>query len=170
MNRIYLAAIIMFCPIFIRASQNDSIISYVKKHGYTLAPSYKEVVCTNFLVKVLQHFTKVDKITYQRIQIITSKPISQLLEQKSEIPNGVCYALTSKGLGKYVTLEEAKSGDFVQFWNSFFGIYSSGHCGILDHIDYDQKKIYMYSSHPQTDGFGLHVFDMPDYVVFARLK
>lgn len=160
----------MCCPFLAGASQNDSIVSYVKKHGPRLAPSYKEVVCTSFLVKVLEHFTKIDKTTYSRIQIITSQSINQLLEQKSEVPNGVCYALTSRGLGSYVNIKEAQAGDFVQFWNSFLGFYSSGHCGILDRIDEEQGKIYMYSSHPQTDGFGLHVFDMPDYVVFARLK
>ena len=169
MQRITITILFTCSQLMATSDKNDSIVNYVEQHGSQLAPSYSEVVCTDFVIKVLKHFTGVDKKMYSKVQIITPEPFKKLMKNKSEVPNGVCYALNSSGKGRYIPMEQAKRGDFVQFWNSFIGFNYSGHCGILDHIDYENKMIYMYSSHPQTDGFGLHVFDWPDYVVFARL-
>jgi hypothetical protein len=169
-KRIFILLSCVWLNLSAQSNSNDDVINYVEKHGAGLAPSYHQVVCTDFLIKVLKKFIPIDKRDYQRIQIITSQSINELIKAKSEVPNGVCYALNSSGKGKYVTLQEAKAGDFVQFWKGFLGFYTWGHCGVLDHIDHENHKIYMYSSHPQTDGFGLHVFDLPDYIVFARLK
>lgn len=67
---------------------------------------------------------------------------------------GVVYALESFGLGRPVAFEDARAGDFVQFWR----MDGSGHSCVFLHWVYDAEGNIMgfhyWGSQPHTDGIG----------------
>jgi len=67
---------------------------------------------------------------------------------------GAVYALESFGLGRSVSFQEAKAGDFVQFWR----LDGSGHSCVFLHWVYDANGniigFHYWGSQPQTDGIG----------------
>ena len=72
---------------------------------------------------------------------------------------GVVQALVSRGLGKAVRLEDAKPGDFLQFWRSVQLAAPSGHSAIYLSHDTDatgQITLRYWSSQPATNGIGVH--------------
>lgn len=148
-------------------NKNKKIIEYIETRGKALAPSYEEVVCTDYVINVLSNFYKVSKQEKRDIQIITNEDLNRLLERDADVMKGVCNALLKSDRGIAVSRAEVQQGDFVQFWN-VFGNSCYGHCGIVKSID--RQQITIYSSHPMTNGFGIHTFQFPDKACFVRLK
>lgn len=68
--------------------------------------------------------------------------------------SGVVYALESFGLGRAVSMEDAETGDFVQFWR----LDGSGHSCVFLRWVYDREGNVIgfkyWGSQPQTDGIG----------------
>lgn len=149
--------------------KNKSILQYAEKHGPSISPTYKEAVCTEYVIDVLSHFCKLTKDQKNKINIITEQNIEQLLKEDSPIPKGVYYALTSGNLGVPVEKENVKAGDFVQFWNTWGG-KTTGHCGIVRAVDLKKGLISIYSSSPKTNGHGKQVYVIPDHTFFVRLR
>src|SRR3990167_8100377 len=136
--------------------RNKQIIDTVLLYGKAISPTYQEAVCTEFVIGVLKPF----------ITLSIEDGYAQM-ENGSPYPKGVVHALTSNGKGEAITnLADVKPGDFVQFW--YYRPW--GHCGIVEHIDLEHKVLYLYSSFPSTDGYGIQPFDMPEYCYFVRLK
>ena len=174
-------AILLFflcCVSLVRAQTSDSIppknqqiIDTVLRYGKSISPTYQEAVCTEFVIGVLKHFIPLSKQDIVNININQPRKsiedVYQQMENGSPYPKGVVHALTSNGKGEAITnLADVRAGDFVQFW-----YYRSwGHCGIVEHIDIENKVLYLYSSFPSTDGYGIQPFDMPEYCYFVRLK
>ncbi|MDH4473359.1 MAG: hypothetical protein QE487_12195 [Fluviicola sp.] len=166
------------CVSLLHAQTNDSIppknkqiIDTVLRYGEAISPTYQEAVCTEFVIGVLKHFITLSKEDIVNININQPrKSIEDVylqMENGSPFPKGVVHALTHNGKGEAITnLNEVKPGDFVQFWYP----RSWGHCGIVEHIDLEHKVVYLYSSFPSTDGYGIQPFDMPEYCYFVRLK
>lgn len=151
------------------AEKNKAILRYAQKNGPTISPTYETAVCTEYLIRILNNFSKLNRDQKNKISIITNRDIEVLLKENSPIPQGVCYALTSSGLGTAVSREQVLAGDFVQFWNTWKG-KTTGHCGIVRAVDHKKGLISLYSSSPKTDGHGKQIYVMPDYIFFARLK
>src|SRR3989338_713622 len=151
--------------------RNKQIIDTVLLYGKAISPTYQEAVCTEFVIGVLKHFITLSKEDVVNININQPRKsiedVYAKMENGSPYPKGVVHALTSNGKGEAITnLADVKHGDFVQFW-----YYRSwGHCGIVEHIDLEHKVLYLYSSFPSTDGYGIQPFDMPEYCYFVRLK
>lgn len=150
----------------ITPTTNEMVIETVIKHGPSISPTYQKAVCTELVIKVLEHFCTLTTTDKSRIRIIVKEDIYQLIKVNSPLPKGVYYALTEKKIGLPIDdFNQVIAGDFVQFWypNSW------GHCGIVHSIDVANKTMKLYSSFPSTDGYGIQPFDIPDYCFFVRL-
>jgi hypothetical protein len=146
--------------------KNKKIIDYVVKNGPSISSTYEKAVCTEMVIAVLKNFVKLSKEDKKRIRIITDKNIYVLRAKKSSIPKGIYYALTKNKMGIAIDkLEDVRPGDFVQFWEFYWG-----HCGIVKSIDPVHKTMELYSSTPMTNGYGILSFDVPDECYFVRLK
>ncbi|MFN7117952.1 MAG: hypothetical protein ACK4TA_14215, partial [Saprospiraceae bacterium] len=146
---------------------NQKVITLIEAKGKTLAPTYAEVVCTDYVINVLHEFYLLTKAEKRAIQIITSEDLKTLIAQDAPIIKGVYTALIDSGKGVPVERDSVQAGDFVQFWNVMpTGCY--GHCGVVKSID--DQTLTLYSSHPMTNGFGIHTFRFPDKAYFVRLK
>lgn len=151
--------------------RNRQVIDTILRYGSSISPTYAEAVCTEFVIGVLEHFTILSKEDRTNIRIDQPRKsledVYQQMESGSPYPKGVYYALTHNGKGTPVPDKtNALPGDFVQFWYP----RSWGHCGIVEHIDLEKNVMYLYSSFPSTNGYGVQVFEIPDYCYFVRLK
>jgi hypothetical protein len=150
--------------------RNKQVIAFIESDGSRIAPSYQEAVCTEFVIAVIGEFYTLTKQEKQAIRIITDDPVEELIEQDAPIVKGVQTALISGRKGKLITdLTQILPGDFVQFWNIPFGLSANGHCGIVKEIE-PRESITLYSSHPVTNGYGIHKFSWPDKAYFVRLN
>lgn len=146
--------------------KNKAIIESVVQFGPTISSTYEKAVCTELVIQILQKFHPLTKTDKSRIRIITKQDVYALIKQDSPIPKGVYYALTANGIGKPIdTLTDVLPGDFVQFWTGTWG-----HCGIVKEIHPETKTMHLYSSFPSTNGYGVQIFNIPDYCYFVRLK
>lgn len=148
--------------------KNKRVLDYVKENGRFISPTYREAVCTEFVIGVLQHFGNLSPMDKVNIRIIIPEPekIFELVHVGSHISKGVYFALISNGMGEAVDdWTKVLPGDFVQFWYEHWG-----HCGIVSSMDLPNKKMYLHSSFPSTDGYGIQEFDIPDKTWFVRLK
>ena len=149
-------------------AKNAAIIKYIEGHGESIAPRYNDVVCTEFVIAVLQHFTPLTAKMKKDIRIITNEDLETLVTNDADVIKGVQVALLNGGVGTIIEAKDACAGDLVQFWNtSTWGPY--GHCGFVVEANVGVELV-MYSSHPMTGGFGKQSFSWPDKVYFARLK
>jgi len=149
--------------------KNQQILRLIKRKGASFAPTYESAVCTEFLIKVIVPFTPLSKSEMNAIRILTKEPLSTLIEKDAPVIKGVQTALEKSGKGIRIDIvENVKPGDFVQFWNSWFG-YPWGHCGVVVSL-VPHKSITMYSSHPNTNGFGKQTFLWPEKTYFVRLN
>lgn len=151
--------------------QNQQILDYVAQHGYDIAPTYYTAVCTEFVVKVIEHFTPLTKLDKKRINIVTNQDIGKLREQQSPIIKGVQYALVAANKGTAINdLKEVRPGDFFQMWFNTDKTYNIGHCGIVKEINLTTNQIIIYSSDPSTNGFGKMVLTIPNQCYFVRMN
>ncbi|MBA4056682.1 MAG: hypothetical protein C0490_18350 [Marivirga sp.] len=149
--------------------KNKQIIYFLDASGMSIAPSYNEVVCTQFVIKVINKFTPLTKNEMNEIRILTTGDIGDLIKKESSIIKGVQTALVKAGKGTEVKeIENVKPGDLVQFWNLYQG-KEYGHCGVVFEINAN-KSLTLYSSHPLTDGFGIQKYMWPDRAYFVRLN
>lgn len=151
--------------------QNQQILDYVAQHGYDIAPTYYTAVCTEFVAKVIEHFTPLTKLDKKRINIVTNQDLSKLREQQSPIIKGVQYALVAANKGKAINdLKEVRPGDFFQMWFNTDKTYNIGHCGIVKEINLITNQVIIYSSDPSTNGFGKMVLAIPNQCYFVRMN
>ena len=61
------------------------ILKYCHEHGKEISPTYKSAVCTEYVIKVLSNFCKLNNKQKSEIRIITDKKIEDLLASDSEI-------------------------------------------------------------------------------------
>jgi hypothetical protein len=149
--------------------KNRQLIEFIETNGQTIAPDYEGVVCTEFVIKVLDKFNRLTPEEKNKIRIITKDNLRDLVQKDSPIIKGVQTALTDTDKGTAITLyEDVKPGDLVQFWNEYLG-KEYGHCGIVLESQ-PNNSISVYSSHPFTGGYGKQRFLWPDKVFFVRLK
>lgn len=148
--------------------RNKQILQFIEAKGKTLAPNYEQVVCTEFVIKVIEEFTSLTASEENKIRIITSEDIGSLLARQAPVIKGVHTSLIQANKGVNVQPDDVKPGDFVQFWNSYFG-KPYGHCGVVLDID-PYKTISIYSSHPVTGGYGKQKYWWPRQVYFVRLQ
>jgi hypothetical protein len=166
---------------FAQQPQNDSIIQLpllnqqvldtAIRYGRIISPTYESAVCTEFVIGILGHFIELTSEDTINIRIdqprANLKEVYQQMKNGSPYPTGVVHALVSKGKGiEVINFTQVFPGDFVQFWypNSW------GHCGIVSKIDSENKVMWLHSSYPSTNGYGIQPFPIPDYCHFVRLK
>lgn len=146
--------------------KNKLILEATTKYGPQISKTYQKAVCTEMLIKILEKITPLSKIEKSRIRIISSDNIFILRFQKSDIPKGVYYALTSSKRGIAIdSIKNVKPGDLVQFWEPTWG-----HCGIIKSINLKNNTMDLYSSFPSTNGYGIQTFSIPQECYFVRLK
>ncbi len=152
-------------------SLNEQVIDTAVFYGRSISPTYQQAVCTEYVIGVLGHFVQLTHDDTVNIRI--DQPRNSLedvylqIENGSPEPKGVYYALIQKGIGTPIDdWAKVERGDFVQFWYP----RSWGHCGIVDSIDLTTKKMWLHSSFPSTDGYGVQKFSIPDYTWFVRLN
>jgi len=149
---------------------NKRIIHFVEEQGKKLAPSYDKVVCTEYVIHVLENFDDLSESDKCKIRIITQGDLEQLVKADSDLIKGVSFYFTTSGKGRSINdINDAKSGDFIQFWNTRLG-KATGHCGIIRAIDTDAGLISLYSSSPSTDGYGKQLYIIPDKYYIARIN
>jgi len=150
-------------------TKNKQILELLEAEGKQMAPTYNDVVCTEFVIKVIDSFEPLSKIEKNDIRIITTENLDSLVQNESAVIKGVKTALLKEEKGiDIVKCEDVRPGDFVQFWNVYQNkVY--GHCGVVFNINAN-KTITLYSSHPFTDGFGKQEYLWPDKIYFVRLK
>lgn len=149
--------------------KNIQIINLIEARGKELAPSYKRVVCTEFVINVIDQFGPLSKSEKNAIRILTPKNLDSLVHAESSIIKGVQTALMLENKGIQIdNINEVMPGDFVQFWNQY-NKKEYGHCGVVLEVTPNESLI-VYSSHPMTDGYGKQKFLWPDKVYFVRLK
>ena len=150
--------------------KNKNVIRYIELKGKSLAPSYKTVVCTEYVINVLKNFNTLSESDKAKIRIITNKDLKTLILNDSDVIKGVYNYLVSTDNGIPINnINDVRSGDFIQFWNIGFGS-PIGHCGIIRGIDIENGLICLYSSSPTTDGFGKQMYVIPERYYIARLK
>ena len=149
-------------------AKNQLIVAYTEAHGREIAPEYYPVVCTEFLIKIIDHFTPLGKQAKRDIRIITEDDLSDLVNAEADVIKGVQVAFMKADIGKAVRIDEVCAGDFVQFWDTEFSL-AWGHCGIVHQL-VPGEYISVYSSHPITSGYGIQRFPWPKKIFFARLK
>ena len=148
--------------------KNKKIIELLEDKGAAFAPGYKEAVCTEFIISIIEEFDPLTNHEKNDIRIITTKDVGHLIQNDAAVIRGIQAALTYQGKGTVIKEHEVLPGDFVQFWNIYQG-KEYGHCGIVLDINL-HKTISLYSSHPLTDGFGKQMYLWPDKLYFVRLK
>lgn len=150
--------------------RNKQILRYVAQHGREISPTYQSAVCTEYVIKVLNNFTKLTSKQKSQIRIITTQNLDSLLQKDSEITKGIYTALGDGKQGKKINeIDSVKAGDFVQFWNVYRGKLF-GHCGIVRAVNTRKGIISLYSSSPRTNGHGIQTYAIPEYIYFVRLK
>lgn len=151
-----------------KVTKNEEVLQYVVAQGRKLAPSYKKVVCTDYVINVLSKFYDLSTKEKSDIQILTSKKsLKPLIQKNAPIIKGVHTALINSGKGVAVKRADVQPGDFVQFWFVWkSGAY--GHCGIVKSIGED--TLTLYSSRPKSNGFSVHTYPFPHKAYFVRLK
>ncbi|MGX7666392.1 hypothetical protein [Flavobacterium pedocola] len=146
--------------------KNQLIVNNVKKYGPEISATYEKAVCTELVIQILEKVQSLNAIDKQRIRIITTQNIHDLLKTDSDIPKGVYYSLIEKGVGIPIkNINEVCEGDFVQFWTEIWG-----HCGIVKTINTQNNVMELYSSFPSTNGYGIQKFTIPKHSFFVRLK
>ncbi|MFN7117951.1 MAG: hypothetical protein ACK4TA_14210 [Saprospiraceae bacterium] len=148
-------------------TKNEQVLQYVVQQGKKLAPSYKKVVCTDYIIRVISNFYKLTAKERHDIQILTNKELKPLIKANAPVIKGVYTALIKSGKGVAVKRSEVKPGDFVQFW-FVWRSGSYGHCGVVKSIG--KNTLTLYSSRPASDGFSVHTYPFPHKAYFVRLK
>jgi hypothetical protein len=149
--------------------KNKQIVELIEINGKEIAPNYKDVACTEFVIKVIDNFDPLTQAEKNDIRIITKQGLDSLIINESPIIRGVQTALLDANKGTRIDkIEDIKPGDFVQFWNLYLG-KQYGHCGVVFQID-PNRTITLYSSHPLTDGYGKQAYLWPDKLYAVRLK
>jgi hypothetical protein len=149
--------------------KNKALLAYVEANGRSVAPDYHEVVCTEFIIKVLDKFQPLTKQEKRDIRIITEDDLTDLINADAAIIKGVQTALVKAGKGIMIDdPNKVLPGDLVQFWDTFYG-GAWGHCGIVSQIE-PNKTLTLHSSHPFTSGYGIQTFNWPEKVFFVRLN
>jgi hypothetical protein len=149
--------------------KNKKILALVEARGKEIAPHYHDVVCTEFVIKVINEFDPLTKKEKKDIRIITDDNLNDLIDREAPVIKGVQTALINGGKGIIVDdPTKVLPGDFVQFWDTIYGI-AYGHCGIVSEID-PLKSLTLHSSHPFTGGYGIQKFPWPQKVFFVRLE
>jgi hypothetical protein len=147
-------------------SKNQMLIDTAIRYGPEISSSYEKAVCTEFLIQVIEKIQSLSAVDKKRIRIITEQEIQALLRQNSPIPKGVYFTFTANQKGRAIDdLKDVLAGDLVQFWYE-----SWGHCGIVKSIDPDKKEMYLYSSFPSTNGYGIQRFEIPEDAFFVRVN
>lgn len=148
---------------------NREVVEFIQAEGQDLAATYESVVCTEFVIKVIDKVTPLTGIEKNDIRIITDFQLDSLIEADSPIIKGVLTALLRNNKGIEIKKSsEVLPGDFVQFWKVFQG-RAYGHCGIV--LDIEPNKTFtLYSSHPFTGGYGTQEYLWPEKTYFVRLK
>lgn len=148
---------------------NKKIIEYIEAEGPRIAPTYKQAVCTEFVIEAIEPFAPLTRAEKRSVRVITDQDLITLVQAESPVLQGVQRALTQGNKGIAVTrVDDVRPGDFVQFWNVYGG-WVSGHCGIVAAIN-PGKTLTVYSSHPVTAGYGRQLYLWPDKVFFVRLR
>lgn len=148
---------------------NREVVEFIQAEGKNLAPAYESVVCTEFVIKVIDKVKPLTKIEKNDVRIITDSQLDSLVEADSPIIKGVQTALLRSNKGIEIKeIGEVLPGDFVQFWKVFQG-RAYGHCGIVLDIE-PNKTLTLYSSHPFTGGYGTQEYLWPEKAYFVRLK
>lgn len=149
-------------------TKNEEVLDYVVEQGRKLAPSYKKVVCTDYVINVLKNFCELTTQDKRAIQIpVSKKRLKPLVQANAPIIKGVQTALIDSGKGVPVKRADVQPGDFVQFWFVWrSGAY--GHCGIVKSIG--ENTLTLYSSRPKSNGFSVHTYPFPHKAFFVRLK
>lgn len=148
---------------------NREIVEFIQAEGQDLAPTYESVVCTEFVIKVIDKINPLTMTEKNDIRIITDSQLDSLVEADSPIIKGVQTGLLRNNKGLEIKeSSEVLPGDFVQFWKVFQG-RAYGHCGVVLDIE-PNKTLTLYSSHPFTGGYGTQEYLWPEKIFFVRLK
>jgi len=147
---------------------NKDLLTWVEQNGRAIAPSYRQVVCTEFVIGAVQHVMPLTRREKNDVRIITEGNLEEQIMEERPIIRGVQTALVAGKKGVEVAAEDVQPGDLVQFWTIYCG-KAFGHCGIVLDIN-PGKTLTLYSSHPVTGGYGKQMYLWPKYSYFVRLS
>jgi hypothetical protein len=146
---------------------NNRLLAWVEQNGSRIAPSYEQVVCTEFVIDAVQHIVPLSRREKNDVRIIISGNLEEQIVAERPVIKGVQTALVAANKGMAIAPEDVQPGDLVQYWTFYCG-KAFGHCGIVLDID-PGRTLTLYSSHPVTGGYGKQVYLWPDYSYFVRL-
>ena len=91
--------------------RNKQIVRFIEANGNALAPDYKQVVCTEFVINVIEEFTPLTTSEANTIRIITHEDIAALLRHESPVIKGVHTSLVDAHKGVHIKPEAVQPGD-----------------------------------------------------------
>jgi hypothetical protein len=149
--------------------KNLAILKYAEEVGDSLAPTYTSAVCTEYLVKILEHFTKLSVKEKRTINIVGIDTLIQAINADAPGIRGVQTALVKSKKGTSIDdPNEVKPGDLVQFWNLYWDV-PKGHCGIVLDVQ-PNRYLTLISSSKSTEGHGVQTYYWPEKAYFVRLN
>lgn len=135
-------------------SGTDEAIEFA---GYLILGASKKTYCTgvtlNVAMKILQKYQLISHLTYYQARQFQQEwycAVGSAGEEK-----GAITALLNAGVGKEVSFEDAKTGDFIQFWRASPTL--SGHSAVFKEWVKEDGKIVgirYRGSQRSTDGVG----------------
>src|SRR5688572_15382753 len=94
--------------------RNKLIIEFLETNGQHIAPNYNQVVCTEFVINIIDKFEPLSKNEKNSIRIITNENLVNLIKDQSPLIKGVQTALTHGHKGIEIKkVEDVRPGDLV---------------------------------------------------------
>lgn len=150
-------------------AKNLAILKYAEAVGDSLAPTYNSAVCTEYLVKILEHFTKLSSMDKRIINIVGIDTLLEAINADAPGIRGVQTALYKSKKGTIIEdPNEVKPGDLVQFWNIYWDV-PRGHCGIVLDLQ-PNRYMTLISSSKSTEGHGVQTYYWPEKAYFVRMN
>ena len=151
--------LLLICMILILCSnktQDKSLgfYNFCEFHGKTISPTYEKRNCVQFMDIALKDYlnindSKLSKFIYINYNISIIE--KALKTNDTSIVGGVSYGLVKLGYAKYISINNIKKGDIVQYWST--DGFINGHCGIFKEYD-KQGNMILVGSHQDSKGYG----------------
>ncbi|MBW2964607.1 N-acetylmuramoyl-L-alanine amidase [Candidatus Woesearchaeota archaeon] len=153
---------------------NSVLSAALKYEGRAYGTGQGEFVCVSLVEQVLKDLgVSVSSDMHKQIFIIGGdKSGDALVRENNNLIQGVSLALTSVGMGASVKVEDAKAGDFVQYWWQKDGVWN-GHSAIIYRVN-GGGKFDVYGAHSRNTGVttakDVDLSDKDKKVYIVRLK
>ena len=148
------------------SNQNPDFLGWLEKNGQSLAPTYQTRNCVEFAYEAYHRFYGVSLVPKDKsaffIANATVEDANKVLKYKTGYAKiaGCQTALVNAGLGKAVSVNEAKPGDLIQYWFIEGGRVTWGHACILKEIT--KEGWIVIGSQPENDNNNDGIYEDSD--------